>query len=154
MCISSKFFFCRPCLRSVLDKKPFFNVIYLIFQDSLEAAQVGEPVPVSAGAAGQRGHVRGSDLWAPRALGPVDMAWSPPGGGGQGPGQDPLWRADWPRVPGDPWPRPRGRGRVHVPGGQSIRGLNMHHHGESVAIHLTLDVFVVYMWIFFYIFHR
>ena len=67
-----------------------FQRIKNIFQDSLEAAQVGEPVPVSAGAAGKRGHVRGSDLRDPRALRPVDMAWSPPGGRGQGPGQDPL----------------------------------------------------------------
>ena len=58
----------------------------LIYQDSLEAPQVGESVQVSAGAAGQRGHVRGSDLWCARPLSPVDLARSPPGG--RGPGQD------------------------------------------------------------------
>ena len=73
-----------------MTKSQFVDVKYFIFQDSLEASEVGEPVPVSAGAAGQRGHVRGPDLRDSRALGPVDMARSPPGGGGQGPGQDPL----------------------------------------------------------------
>ena len=45
---------------------------------------MGEPVPVSAGAAGKRGHVRGSDLRPPRALHPVDLARSPARGRGQG----------------------------------------------------------------------
>ena len=71
-------------------KSHHYRVKCLIFQDSLEAAQVGEPVPVFAGAAGQRGHVCGSDLRAARPHSAVDLAWSPPGGWGRGPGQDSL----------------------------------------------------------------